>query len=152
MVAEVFDFSPARIYEICGLRSAVYVCLECGRFVCPNCQSGPMCKDCQSRSAAGPRSTTGARTFPLLPTLAVMAVLVGVGFVILGSLTGSSSTGSSSTCSLADSAHYRLRFQFILRPGFGVSRTGLCRADDYFRIISEHFSMAPERWRARCLG
>ena len=54
--------------------------------------------------------------------------------------------------SLADSAHYRLRFQFILRPGFGVSRTGLCRADDYFRIISEHFSMAPERWRARCLG
>ena len=23
------------------MRSAVYVCRECGRFVCPNCQSGP---------------------------------------------------------------------------------------------------------------
>ena len=82
------------------MRSAVHVCRECGRFVCPNCQSGPMCKDCQSRSAAGPRSTRGARTFPLLPTLAVMAVLAGVSLVILGSLTGSSSTGSSSTCFL----------------------------------------------------
>src|SRR2546422_7608753 len=71
------------ICEICGLRSAVYVCRECGRFVCPNCQSGPMCKDCQSRSATGPRSTRGGRTFPLLPTLAVMAVLAGVSLVIL---------------------------------------------------------------------
>src|SRR2546422_11443400 len=100
MVAEVFDFSPARIYEICGLRSAVYVCRECGRFVCPNCQSGHVCKDCQSRLSTGPRSTRGARTFRLLQTLAVMAVLAGVSLVILGSLTGSSSTGSSSTCFL----------------------------------------------------
>src|SRR2546425_4053958 len=108
-----------------------------------------MCKDCQSRSAAGPRSTRGARTFPLLPTLAVMAVLAGVSLVILGSLTGSSSTGSfRHLFSLANSAHYRLRFQFVVRPGFGVSRTGLYRAHDYFRIISEHFSMAPERWIA----
>lgn len=91
---------PARTCEICGLRSAVYVCREGRRFVCPNCQSGPMCKDYQIRSAAGPRSTRGARTFPLLPTLAVMAVLAGVSLVILGSLTGSSSTGSSSTCFL----------------------------------------------------
>jgi len=104
------------------LRSAVHVCRECGRFVCPNCQSGPMCKDCQSRSAAGPRSTRGARTFPLLPTLAVMAVLAGVSLVILGSLTGSSSTGSSSTCFLWPIPPIiRLRFQFVLRPGFGVS-------------------------------
>src|SRR5438093_13779595 len=69
-------------------------------FVCPNCQSGHLCKDCQSRSGAGPRSTRGARTVRLLPTLAVMAVLAGVSLVILGSLTGSSSTGSSSTCFL----------------------------------------------------
>lgn len=89
---------PSKICEICGLRSAVYVCQECGRNVCPHCQSGLLCKDCRTRSVEIPPSEATSRTSPLLPMLAFMIVFAGVGLIILGSLTGNSSSGSSSSC------------------------------------------------------
>jgi len=100
MVAEVFDF---RLLGCVRFAGCVQRSLYAGSVDVSSVQTvspAPCARIVKGRSAAGPRSTRGARTFPLLPTLAVMAVLAGVSLVILGSLTGSSSTGSSSTCFL----------------------------------------------------
>lgn len=90
---------PSKLCEICGLRPAVYVCRECGRSVCPMCQSGLLCKDCQSHSIDSPPSRGTRRTSPLLPALGFMIVFAGIVLIILGSLTSNSSSGSSSACS-----------------------------------------------------
>ena len=89
---------PTRTCEICGVHSAVYVCQECGRFVCPNCQSNLLCKNCQGRSVPGSHPKQESRLSSYVPMLALAIIFAGIGLIILGSLTGNSPSGSSGTC------------------------------------------------------
>jgi hypothetical protein len=89
---------PTRTCEICGLHSAVYVCQECGRFVCPNCQSNLLCKNCQARSVPSSHPEQESRLSSYLPTLALAIIFAGIALIILGSLTGNSPAGSSGAC------------------------------------------------------
>jgi uncharacterized membrane protein len=89
---------PNRTCEICGLHSAVYVCQECGRFICPNCQSNLLCKNCQARSVPSSHPEQESRLSSYLPILAFAIIFAGIGLIILGSLTGNSSSGSSGSC------------------------------------------------------
>lgn len=89
---------PTRTCKICGVHSAVYVCQECGRFVCPNCQSNLLCKNCQGRLAPGSHPEQEGQLSSYLPMLAFAIILAGIGLIVLGSLTGNSSSGSSGTC------------------------------------------------------
>ncbi len=89
---------PTRTCEICGLHSAVYVCHECGRLICPNCQSNLLCKNCHDRSVPSSHQERESLLSSYLPTLALTIIFAGIGLIILGSLTSNSSSGSSGTC------------------------------------------------------
>src|SRR2546427_2092266 len=100
MVAEVFDFRLLGYVRFAGcVQRSMYaasVDVSSVQTVSP----APMCKGLSKPLSCWSAFNERSENFPLLPTLAVMAVLAGVSLVILGSLTGGSSTGSSSTCFL----------------------------------------------------
>ncbi len=85
---------PGKTCEICGIRTAVFVCQKCGRTVCPECQSELSCSICGKDPSTQSPKKNERTDLPRLPALAIILTIVGVILIITGSLANESSSGS----------------------------------------------------------
>jgi len=86
---------PARECEICGRRSTMYVCRECGREICDSCFYVPwwLCMECYDRAAKHPeahadrfREVEGAPLAFKLFMIGFFVIFIGIMLVMAASL------------------------------------------------------------------
>ena len=107
---------PARACEICGERTALYLCQNCGAAICAVCDRGWVCKKCGV--------TTQLGSGLLLP-IAITIISLGFALVILGSFT----PGNSGGC-------FIWPLPFVIGCGVGTGPAGIIAALAFVTVFS----------------